>query len=102
MASLLGGLFGSLEGEGHVEVTLSVEEFVLEFDPMESDGMEAALHDIHHHQDGHGHGPEGEPQEERSEDCHPNAGICFPWDGKKLLDEHGSQLRVSKGESPQS
>jgi len=68
MYSLLCGLDVSLEGEGHVEVTLSLEELVLEFDPMESDSVEGALHDIHHHQDCHGDSPEGEPQDERSKD----------------------------------
>lgn len=51
----------TFEGEGHVQVALTVEELVLELDPMESDGMESALHDIHHHQDSHSHAPEGEP-----------------------------------------
>jgi hypothetical protein len=91
-----------LEAEGDVEVTLSVEELVLELDPVKSDGMEAALHDIHHHEDGHGHSPEGEPNNEGSNDSHGKRSIGLPGHRHHLFDEHGSQLRVSKGERPQS
>merc|ERR1719272_2299614 len=96
-----GGLV-SLEGEGAVDVTLSLEELVLEFDPMESDGMKSALHDIHHHQDGHSHGPEGEPHDEGADDSTDKALIGTPSQGETLFEEDSSELRVSKGESPQS
>lgn len=97
VASFLGSVFMSLEAEGDVEVTLSVEELVLELDPVKSDGMEAAFHDIHHHEDGHGHSPEGEPNDEGSDDGHGKTCVIFPWYCQQLFDEHGSQLRVSKG-----
>jgi len=96
-----GGLV-SLEGEGAVDVTLSLEELVLEFDPMESDGMKSALHDIHHHQDGHSHGPEGEPHHEGAENSTDKALIGTPSQGETLFEEDSSELRVGKGESPQS
>lgn len=96
-------LFVRFEGEGHVQVTLTVEELVLELDPMESDGMESALHDIHHHQDSHGNAPEGEPKQEGFEDYPDEAGAgTMPSFGETLLEEHFTQLGMSKGESPQS
>jgi hypothetical protein len=94
-------LFVRFEGEGHVQVTLTVEELVLELDPVESDGVESALHDIHHHQDSHSNAPEGEPEQEGFNDCPGEAGTS-PSFGETLLEEHFTQLGMSEGESPQS
>jgi len=86
----------SHEGEGGVEVTLSSKELVLELNPMESDGMESTLHDIHHHQDGHGDSPEGEPHDKGSEDSQNEGSVRSKGLGETLFDEDGSQLRMSE------
>lgn len=41
-------------------VALALVEFVIEFDPMQTEGVQEALHDIHAHQDAKG---EGDPHE---------------------------------------
>jgi len=80
----------SLELKGHVEVALSFEEFVLEFDPVESDGVKTTFKDVHHHQDSHSHCPEGEEEQERHDDDSDHAFIGTPGFGHALLQEHGS------------
>jgi len=108
---MTGSLFASssimsLEVEGGVDVTLSLEELVLELNPMESDGMETTLHDIHHHEYSHSNTPEGEPQNEGSENCLPEGvGTItsgLPCYRESLLNEHSTQLRMGKRKSPKS
>jgi len=108
---MTGSLFASssivsLEVEGGIDVTLSLEELVLELNPMESDGMETTLHDIHHHEYSHSNTPEGEPQNEGSDNClKKGCGTItsgLPCYRESLFNEHSTQLRMGKRKIPMS
>jgi hypothetical protein len=53
---------GGLEIEGSISVTNTLEEFVLELDPMETKGVQEALQSVHHHEYTPGHSHVGEPE----------------------------------------
>jgi hypothetical protein len=40
-----------IESEGLVLVPIAFEKFILEFDPMKSEGVQEAFHQVHDHQD---------------------------------------------------
>jgi hypothetical protein len=53
-----------LEIERFKCIPLSLEEFVLELNPMETKAMQEALHAIHHHNNCKSDGPENWPHNE--------------------------------------
>jgi len=66
-------------------------EFVLEFDPMETNGVKSALHDVHNHQDSSCCSHENEESKEEA------VGTACSHEGNEaLVVEHFSQLGMSK------
>jgi len=90
------------EGERNVQVTGTLEELVLELDPMETESMEEALEDIHHHEHGKSHSHEGEPEDESGDGKADGRRARGPGDSQELLQEHFSELGVSKGQGPET
>jgi len=87
-------LVDSCEFEGCVEVTSSLEEFVLEFNPVKSQRVEEALEHVHHHKHSECHGDEGEEDDERLEGDREYTGgsgtLDSPCGGKALSQEYFS------------
>lgn len=86
----------SFEVERRVGIADTLEEFVLELDPVESEGVQEALECIHHHEHSPGHCHVGEPQNERYDHNRKHRGVwpiaTRPSLLKKLCKEGLSEL----------
>ena len=90
-----------LEVEWGEPVPLSLVEFVLEFDPMQAEGVKEALHHVHGHKYTNGEGHPHEVADPDAEECASNGvGLKGGHDG--VLQEHSCKLTVSEREGPQT
>jgi len=90
--------------EGQVHVASTLEELVLELDPVETQSMQKALKHIHQHKHTEGYSHEGEPDDEGTDGLGGDRVLWegVPWHLQDLLQEHKGELGVSEGESPQT
>jgi hypothetical protein len=92
------------DGVGAELVAVTLVEFVLEFDPVQTEGVQEALHGVHAHEHAEGDREEGEEGNEEPE-YRPAGCLRFKASTvlhKDQLQEDSGQLRVSEGESPKT
>jgi len=94
--SFLKNLF---ELEWFVSISRTLKEFILELNPMETESMEGGLEQIHAHED-----TERAAEENVVRNEHHNEITALKSSGHShgLVEEHLSQLTMSKRQSPQS
>lgn len=92
-----------VEGEGAEVVAAAFVELVLEFNPVESEGMQEALHGVHAHQDEEGNREKGKEQQEHSNSIHSDFHFCCECLLLKgLLEEDTGKLGMGKRKSPKT
>jgi len=74
----------SLEAERSISITGTLEELVLEFDPVETQSMEGALEHIHVQKNEVGEGHEWEPEDPCGESKSDNTGISLNNRGTRI------------------
>ena len=86
-----------LDGDGRELKTVTLEEFGHEFDPVKTESMKEAFHDIHDHKDTEGGTDEDKEANEHEEDI----SRFKAWNHSTIIEDLG-ELRVSKRESPET
>ena len=92
----LGILDDLLEGVRGEANTISLEEFVLELNPVQTESMQETFQDIHHQQDTKGDSSKHSKSNVGGKPVHVQSGK------HGLLPKHSGKLRVSKGKGPKT
>jgi len=82
-------------------VSFTLEEFVLELDPMETKAMKEALKHIQDHQDTECHGPESWPEDDTQNNGQEGA-ISFQDHFENKVQEYLCKLTMGQRKSPKT